>query len=150
MSSLVKGGYLAAGLAQPTHMPDGLDRAYHEGVKNNRLILQRCSACAKFQWGPEWICHHCHSFELGWEEVQPHGVIYSYERVWHPVHPALKDQGPYIVVLVELPHADNVRLLGNLLGDAKAAVQIGARVEAVFEQHADAEKPFALVQWRRG
>ena len=29
----------------------------------------------------------------------------SWERAWHPVHPALKDHGPYIVVLVELPDA---------------------------------------------
>ena len=37
----------------------------------------------------------------------------------NPVHPALKDAGPYIAVLVELPDADNVRMIGNLLGDPK-------------------------------
>lgn len=141
--------YLAPGLAQPTHQPDGLDRAYHEGAKNNRLVLQRCNSCGKFQWGPEWICHRCHSFDLGWADAPTEGVIYSYERVWHPVHPALKDQGPYIVVLVELPGADDVRLVGNLLGDPKAPVVIGSKVHAVFEHHHDAEKPFTLVQWAR-
>lgn len=141
--------YLAPGLAQPTHQPDGLDRAYHEGVKANRLVLQRCNACNKFQWGPEWICHRCHSFDLGWADAPTEGVIYSYERVWHPVHPALKEQGPYVVVLVELPGADDVRLVGNLLGDPKAPVVIGAKVRAVFEHHTDVEKPFTLVQWER-
>lgn len=141
--------YLAPGLAQPTHQPDGLDRAYHEGAKNERLVLQRCNACSKFQWGPEWICHRCHSFDLGWADAPTEGVIYSYERVWHPVHPALKEQGPYVVVLVELPGADDVRLVGNLLGDPKAPVVIGAKVRAVFEHHADVEKPFTLVQWER-
>lgn len=141
--------YLAPGLAQPTHQPDGLDRAYHEGVKQERLVLQRCNSCGKFQWGPEWICHRCHSFDLGWADAPTEGVIYSYERVWHPVHPALKDQGAYIVVLVELPGADDVRLVGNLLGDPKAPVVIGSKVRAVFEHHADVEKPFTLVQWER-
>ena len=47
------------------------------------------------------------------------GRIYSWERPWHPVHPALKGHGPYIVVLVELPDAGNVRMLGNLLGDPR-------------------------------
>jgi hypothetical protein len=28
-------------------------------------------------------------------------------------------------------------------------VEIGANVEAVFEQHDDVEHPYALVQWRR-
>jgi len=64
------------------------------------------------------------------------------------VHPALKDQGPYIVVLVELPHAGNIRMLGNLLGDPKQQVRIGAEVEAVFEPHDDAKPPFTLVQWK--
>ena len=76
------------------------------------------------------------------------GVIYSWERAWHPVHPALKGHGPYIVVLVELPHAGGIRMLGNLLGDPRQPVTIGARVEAVFEPHDDAKVPFTLVQWK--
>ena len=141
--------YLAAGLAQPKAQADGLDAPYFDGANAGRLVLQRCSSCKKFQWGPEWICHHCHSFDLGWDEVRAEGIIYSYERVWHPVHPALKEQGPYVVALVELPHADNVRLIGNLLGDPRSEVNIGAKVSAVFEHHADAATPFTLVQWAR-
>lgn len=77
------------------------------------------------------------------------GRIYSYERVWHPVHRALEGFGPYIVVLVELPHADGVRLVGNLLGDAQQSVDIGQPVRAVFEHHDDAEPNFTLLQWAR-
>ena len=55
------------------------------------------------------------------------------------MHPALRDHGPYIAVLVELPHAGNVRMLGNLLGDPRQEVTIGAPVEAVFEPHDDAD-----------
>jgi uncharacterized OB-fold protein len=51
-------------------------------------------------------------------------------------------------VLVELPHAGDVRMLGNLLGDPQQEVMIGAAVEAVFEPHDDAAAPYALVQWR--
>jgi uncharacterized OB-fold protein len=64
------------------------------------------------------------------------------------VHPALKNHGPYLAVLVELPHAGDVRMLGNLLGDPQQEVMIGAAVEAVFEPHDDAAAPYALVQWR--
>jgi hypothetical protein len=52
------------------------------------------------------------------------------------------------VVLVELPDADNVRMVGNLLGDPLQDIPIGAEVEAVFERHDEGEAPFALVQWR--
>jgi uncharacterized OB-fold protein len=62
------------------------------------------------------------------------------------VHPALNGHGPYVVVLAELPDAGNVRMLGNLLGDPKQEVRIGAEVEAAFEPHDDAKPPFTLVQ----
>jgi len=64
------------------------------------------------------------------------------------VHPALKDQGPYLVVLVEFPDADGIRMVGNLLGDPQQEVSIGADVVRVFEHHREADPPFTLLQWR--
>jgi uncharacterized OB-fold protein len=64
------------------------------------------------------------------------------------VHPALKDACPYIVVVVELPHAGGVRMLGNLLGDPRQTFRIGTPVESVFEHHNDSEPKFTLLQWR--
>jgi uncharacterized OB-fold protein len=52
------------------------------------------------------------------------------------------------VVLVELPDAGNVRMIGNLLGPDDQKVEIGADVEAVFEAHDDADVPYTLVQWK--
>jgi uncharacterized OB-fold protein len=80
--------------------------------------------------------------------VEGRGQIYSWERAWHPVHPALKDAGPYVVVLVELPHAGGIRMIGNLLGDPHQEVRIGAAVEAVFEHHETGPTPYTLVQWK--
>jgi uncharacterized OB-fold protein len=129
-------------------MRDGLDAPFWNGLQQERLLLQRCRACRHWQWGPEWICHRCHSFEIDFEETVPDGRIYSFERVWHPVHSALQQQGPYVVVLVELPAADHVRLIGNLLGEPLQEVSIGAAVAGVFEHHRDADPPFTLLQWR--
>jgi len=140
--------YLNPGLPKPAPAPDGLDAPFWQGLTEHKLIIQRCGGCQRFQWGPEWICHRCHSFDLNFEEVAPNGVIYSHERVWHPVHPALKEQGPYIVVLVELADADQVRIVGNLLGDPEQDVQIGAGVKAVFEDHLDDSPSFTLLQWQ--
>ena len=140
--------YLPDGLPAPAAQGDGLDAPYWEGAKAHELRVQHCDECDTYQWGPEWICHKCLSFAVGWDTVAPRGRIFSWERVWHPVHPALKDACPYIVVLVELPDAGNVRMVGNLLGDPEQEVQIGAEVEAVFEDH-DGESPYTLVQWRQ-
>jgi uncharacterized OB-fold protein len=138
--------YLNPGLPAP--QPGVLDAPYWDGLRAERLLLQRCKACERFQWGPEWICHRCLRFELEFSEVEARGVIYSHQRVWHPVHPALAAQGPYVIVLVELPHADGVRLVGNLLGDPQQKLVIGAALEGVFEHHPAHAPPFSLLQWR--
>ncbi|PCJ14916.1 MAG: DNA-binding protein [Gammaproteobacteria bacterium] len=141
--------YLPAGLPAPMASPDGLDAPFWEGALANRLIIQKCNDCKSWLWGPEWICHGCLSFDIGWQETDPEGIIYSWERIWHPVHPTFKKEHlPYIVVLVELPQAGNVRLVGNLLGDPKQTVEIGSKVQAVFEQHDTEDKPYALIQWQ--
>ena len=140
--------YLPPGLARPAPMADGLDAPYWEGTRRHELLIQRCRACEGWQWGPEWICHRCRASDLAFEPVEPSGVVYSWERVWHPVHRALKDAVPYIVVLVELPQAGGVRTIGNLLGDREQTVEIGAPIEAVFEDHPEGDLPFTLVHWR--
>jgi uncharacterized OB-fold protein len=65
------------------------------------------------------------------------------------VHPALRESVPYVVVLVELPHAGGVRLVGNLCDDPTGDIEIGGEVEAVFEDHDDHQPPYTLVQWMR-
>ena len=140
--------YLPEGLPTPSSGPDGLATPYWDGTRAGKLRIQKCNGCKSWQWGPEWVCHRCHSFDLGWEEIQGKGRIYSYQRPHHPVHSALNGHGPYIAVLVELPDYGNIRMVGNLLGESLQTVMIGGAVEAVFEPHDSATPPYTLVQWR--
>jgi hypothetical protein len=135
---------LPIGLPAPAPQGDGLDRPYWDATLRHELVAQRCDACGRFQWGPEWICHRCHAFDVGWAPVPGNARIYSWERVWHPVHPALKSAVPYVVLLVEFPDADGIRMIGNLAGDPRAEVVIGATVVPVFEDRG----AYTLVQWR--
>ncbi|MGO8908769.1 MAG: Zn-ribbon domain-containing OB-fold protein [Bradyrhizobium sp.] len=148
MSSKTVPTHLPAGLPIPVAEPDGLSAPYWAGLRQNRLLVQRCCHCSTWQFGPEWICHRCHAFDPEWTEVEPHGRIFSWERVWHPSHAALRQHGPYVAVLVEIPHAGDVRMVGNLLGDPMQAVIIGAELEGVFEHHHDCDPPYSLLQWR--
>ncbi len=140
--------YLPEGLPRPAPAVDGLGSEFWEAAKRHELVVQQCRACEGFQWGPEWICHHCHSYDLTYTRISGRGIIYSWERVWHPVHPALREGTPYIVVLVELPDAGNVRMAGNLLGEPTQDVFIGAEVEVAFEDHGEGDEAYTLVQWR--
>ena len=140
--------YLPPGLPIPVPERNGLSAPYWQGLREGVLKVQRNSATGTWQWPPQWIAHDTRTFDLEWVEVEPRGRIFSWTRVWHPVHPALRDACPYIVVVVELPHAGGVRMLGNLVGDPRQEVAIGAAVETVFEHHPDAQPPFTLAQWR--
>lgn len=136
--------YYLPPIVRPGFAPGSLEAPYWEATRREELAVQRCSDCRTFQWGPEWICHACRSFDLAFEPVRPSGRIYSWERAWHPVHPDLAAACPYLVVLVELDDAPGVRMVGNLLGDPLQAVAIGSTVEAEFEHHDD----YTLVHWR--
>ena len=51
--------------------------------------------------------------DLGqWEAVEPAGLIYSWTRTWHDFGGAESLGLPYVSVLVELPAAGGIRLLG--------------------------------------
>lgn len=140
--------YLPVGLPTPLAQPAALYAPYWDGARNEKLTVQRNPATGTYQWPPQWIAYDTQTFELEWVEVPSKGVIFSWTRVWHPVHPALQNAGPYIIVIVELPQAGGIRMLGNLLGDPRQDVEIGAEVEAVFEHHDDVAAPFTLVHWR--
>ena len=140
--------YLPEGMPIPVAENDGLSASYWEGLRHEELRVQRCSKCQTWQWGPEWICHKCLSFDLNWVHIEGKGKIYTWQRNWHPVHPALKDRGPYLVVIVELPHAGNIRMIGNLLGDPMAPVRVGAPVHVEYEHHNEAKPAYTLAHWR--
>lgn len=140
--------YLPEGLPIPTWDPDGLQRPFWTGLREEQIRIQRCHSCQTWLWPPEWICYKCLSFEIDWVPVPGSGFIYSWSRSWHPVHPVLKEHGPYLTVLVELADAGGSRVVGNLLGDPLQEVAIGTPVQAVFEHHTEGIEPYTLLQWK--
>jgi uncharacterized OB-fold protein len=149
MSNRTSSTYLPAGLPIPVSEPDGLSAPYWAGLREGRLMVQRCRHCQTWQFGPEWLCHRCHAFDPDWIKVEPRGRIFSWERVWHPSHAALKQHGPYLAILVELPHAGNMRMVGNLLGDPMQPVMIGDDVVGVFEHHSESSPLYSLLHWQK-
>lgn len=138
--------YLPEGLPAPLD-EEGVNAPYWNGLRDGVLRVQRCG-CGQWQFGGEHLCHRCHAWDPPWIEIEPRGTLYSWERVWHAAHPLLKARVPYLAVVVELPQAAGLRMLGNLLGDPMQAVTIGAVVEGVFEHHPQHDPPYTLLQWR--
>jgi uncharacterized OB-fold protein len=97
--------YLPEGLPSPRAQRTGLDTEFWAATKRHELVVQRCNSCKAFQWGPEWLCHACRSFDMGWHKLSGRGRLFSWVRCWNPVHTALKEACPYIVAVIQLPEA---------------------------------------------
>ena len=139
--------YLPEGLPRPNVMEKGLDRPYWEGLNDNVLRIQHCNVCGTWIWGPEHLCYKCLTWDPEWREAAARGQVYSWTRVWSPFFPQLKSAVPFIAVLVELPEAGNVRMIGNLLGDPMQPVKAGDPVVGRFERHENGGDPYTLLQW---
>ena len=126
--------------------PDGLDTPHWEGLRAGLLLLQRCRRCATWTWSPRPICPACHSFDTGFEPVDPVGTIYSWTRTWQPFTPESTGHLPYVVVLVELPAADGCRVMGVLAHADGLTPRIGAAVRGEIEQPPD-DRHWPLLRW---
>lgn len=87
---------------------------FWEAAQQRRLVVQACSNCGAVLHLPRPMCRQCHSFDLVWREVAPHGTVYTSTTVEHQVHPNYPV--PYTVVVIELDEAPVARLIGSIPG----------------------------------
>ena len=147
--------YLGIEVRVASNDPDHLEvlRAAGEG----RFVVQRGTACSKLRYPSGPACPYCMALTSDWADVSGKGVIYSYEVVEHPIHPAYRGRTPYSVVLVELDEQrgfptehDGLRVIAGLV-DAEGNpertenVAIGKRVAVEF---ADLGDGLALPRFR--
>ncbi|HVM66326.1 MAG TPA: zinc ribbon domain-containing protein, partial [Acidimicrobiales bacterium] len=90
---------------------DADNRFFWDGVRDGRLLIQRCSGCGAVRHPPGPMCPRCQS--LDWEAIEAsgRGTIHSWVLSHHPTEP---DAEPRVVVLVDLE--EGVRMVGNLTG----------------------------------
>jgi uncharacterized OB-fold protein len=119
-------------------------QAYWDGLRQRRLILQRCTVCHRAYFYPRPFCPQldCHSRQVESFQASGRGTVYSYVINTRPA-PGFEDDVPYFIAVVELE--EGPRLMTTLIdvpGDdvlAKAAhVKVGDPVEIVFERATDA------------
>jgi uncharacterized protein len=123
-----------------------VDYPYWEGLGAGRLLIQRCLACREWHWPADWRCPGCGSYDLGWDEVDPRGTVYSWIRTRQALVPRFEDLVPYVNVLVSLPQAGGARLMGLLTGRTDG-VRIGAPVVGRFEAASPRTIDLPVVVW---
>ena len=113
----------------PTTTPD--TRFFWDGLKDGKLLIQRCGGCGTLRHPPRPMCPRCNSLEWSAIESRGRGTVYSFVMPRHPPWPWFEGQ-TYIVALIELE--EGTRVLSNLRDVDPAAVTIGMPVEAFFER----------------
>jgi uncharacterized OB-fold protein len=110
----------------PTITPD--TQFFWDGVREHRLLIQRCTGCGALRHPPRPMCPTCQS--LAWDTISAsgRGTVYSFVMPRHPPLPGF--DGPYVVALVALE--EGTRLVSNLCDVAPEAVTIGMPVEVFF------------------
>ncbi|HJM76361.1 MAG TPA: OB-fold domain-containing protein [Dehalococcoidia bacterium] len=116
----------------PLPVPDEATAPFWEACRDGELRIQRCTGCAVFRHPPQPMCRQCGSSEYEWTAVSGRGSVFSYIVTHQPIHPALADLVPHLVVLVELE--EGVRITSNVVECPPDEVAIGMPVEVTFER----------------
>lgn len=111
----------------PTISPD--NEFFWNGVRDHKLLIQRCSGCRSLRHPARPMCPECTSLEWDTVESTGRGTVYSYVMPQHPPMPLM--EYPYIVVLVELD--EGVRLVSNLCEITPDDVEVGMPVEVFYQ-----------------
>jgi uncharacterized OB-fold protein len=116
-------------------VPNELDQPFWDACNEDRLIMQHCGACDRFQYPPEPVCYQCRSADqLSWREVAGTGTIYSYGVIHDTPISMLQGDQPYNCAVIDLDDAPGINMLSHLPGTPADQVPIGARVRVIFEQ----------------
>ena len=114
-------------------VPDELDKPFYDACNEDRLVLQHCPACNRFQFPPRVACLGCGAGALQWKETSGRGHIQSRVVVHDtPVSVLIPDQ-PFNVATISLDDEPQIIMLSHLPGVPVDEVPIGAAVEVIFE-----------------
>ncbi|MFC3775922.1 Zn-ribbon domain-containing OB-fold protein [Mycolicibacterium holsaticum] len=113
---------------------------FWQAAVEHRLVVRACLLCGAKLHLPKSYCHHCGSWEVGWQDVRPTGSVYSWTVLHHTIHEAFP--APCTIVLVQLDDDPTIRFVGQLAGVAELSVGMPMRVR--FE---DIEPGVTLPQW---
>lgn len=123
--------------AKPIPLADELSAPFWAGARRNHLVIQRCGACAYYNFPARAVCDVCLSPELAFEPVSGRGTIYSFTIMHQKDVAGFEQDWPFINVVVELNEQPMLLMVGNLPISERERVRIGAPVAVEFEQRGE-------------
>ncbi|MEA1015756.1 Zn-ribbon domain-containing OB-fold protein [Sphingosinicella sp. LY1275] len=115
----------------PIENPD--TEAFWSGLRDGKLLIQKCNACQTHRHPPSPICHKCLEASHGWVEASGKGSVWTYSVVQEPLD-GWHGEVPYTVAIVALE--EGVKIVSNLVEGSHESVSIGVPVELVITENA--------------
>jgi uncharacterized OB-fold protein len=118
----------------PGWVIDHDNKDFYAGLAEQRLLIDRCRACRRWQHPPAPICPACWSRDIEPEAVQGAGTIqlWTVYRVVDPVFGGVDKAGARMVT-VELDEQPGLRVTSKFIGPDDPTV--GDRVVVRFVDH---------------
>lgn len=110
---------------------------FWRAARERRLTAARCASCSRFRMPPTPFCPYCLSQELDWPTLSGRGTIYSFTIVARAIFPEMEECIPYMPAVVELPDAEGIRLITNIVDVPVDRIAIDAEVEVVWDERQD-------------
>ncbi len=121
--------------------PTAASAPFWDACDRGELLLQRCDACSHLFYYPRIHCPKCGGRALSWQASRGTGRVFSFTHVHVSFHGKdWESQLPYTVILLDL--GEGPRMLSRLIGEDRAEVCAGDRVEVVFPMIDGRKLPF--------
>ena len=130
---------------KPKPQPDPDSKPFWDGLREGKLMIQRCNDCARYLWAPKPFCNWCHQPNVSWVEAPARGTLATWTVQHHVVAPGFADEVPYTTLAVALEVDPACKIIGNLRGADPSGLRIGMPMEGVFEE---ADNDLTLLHWR--
>lgn len=101
-------------------------------LREGRLIIPRCEACARVHWPPQSRCPHCRAAATGWVAASGRATLESFSRVHQTAEPGLRDRVPFTLAFARL--AEGPRLMGWLTEAPAGGWTIGQALSVVLPE----------------
>ena len=107
---------------------------FYEGLKENKLMVTRCTKCKKLYMPPRADCSKCKSSEMEWVELSGRGKLATYTAMETAPQTFEKD-APFIIGIVELEEGPRImaRLRNVKREDVKVGMELRMHVEKWYE-----------------
>ena len=113
---------------------------FWQACNEERLSMQRCSACNRLRWHPSPRCGVCGSADYTWDTLTGRGKLNTWTVVTHPVHPAAVEKIPYVVIVVELDDQPGLLMVSNLVDCDPNNIRFEQPVHVQYIAHPNGQK----------